>query len=95
MKPIQTQVRKEGNTILYFLYGHRVDFSESEFEALILGIREGGLFQYLQQERPGLISTLIGILKSQYDPETWEEMEPISEHILEQSILDVKEALGY
>lgn len=94
MKPIQTQVRKEGSNILYFLYGHRIDFSESEFTDLITGIREKGLFTWLEHERPGLISTMVGILESQYDPDVWEEIEPIAEHILEQSMLDVKEALG-
>ena len=93
MKPIPTQARFENGQILYFLHGHRIDFSVSEFEELIIGIRDFGLFTYLEKERPGLVMALTDILKQQFIGEDWDEIKEEAEYILEQSIFDAGEIL--
>ena len=58
---------------MWILFGNRIEFGLSEFQELQQGIRDSGLYAYIERERPSLRNHLETILyQSLPDYEDWE-----------------------
>jgi hypothetical protein len=88
----QNRGRREGDQIVWLLFNHRIEFIDTEFEEILHAIRNGGLFAYLDRERPALRSRLTDILSRELPegifPSALEE-----EFYLEQCILGLGDRL--
>ncbi|HBS05433.1 MAG TPA: hypothetical protein DEA96_10735 [Leptospiraceae bacterium] len=92
MRKLQSQGRREGDQVIWFLFGNRIEFGLSEFQELQQGIRDNGLFAFIERERPSLRNHLETILyQSLPDYEDWEN--PDLEHVLEQCLIDLKDRI--
>ncbi|MBU42493.1 MAG: hypothetical protein CMN76_04690 [Spirochaetaceae bacterium] len=92
MRKLQSQGRKEGEQVVWILFGNRIEFGLSEFQELQQGIRDSGLYAYIERERPSLRNHLETILyQSLPDYEDWEN--PDLEHVLEQCLIDLKDRI--
>ena len=92
MRKLQSQGRKEGEQVVWILFGNRIEFGLSEFQELQRGIRDSGLYAYIERERPSLRNHLETILyQSLPDYEDWEN--PDLEHVLEQCLIDLKDRI--
>ena len=90
MRKLKSQGRREGDQIIWLLFGNRIEFSVSEFAELQQGIRDAGLYAYIERERPSLRNNLETILyQSLPDYEDWEA--PDIESVLEQCLIDLKD----
>ncbi len=77
---------------MWILFGNRIEFGLSEFQELQQGIRDSGLYAYIERERPSLRNHLETILyQSLPDYEDWEN--PDLEHVLEQCLIDLKDRI--
>jgi len=77
---------------VWILFGNRIEFGLSEFQELQQGIRDSGLYAYIERERPSLRNHLETILyQSLPDYEDWEN--PDLEHVLEQCLIDLKDRI--
>ncbi|MDH5654826.1 MAG: hypothetical protein OEZ34_02890 [Spirochaetia bacterium] len=93
MRDFISRVQNSGPQILWFLNGHRMDFSKEEYREMISEIRRRGLFPYLSDERPALLQRLHGIVDD-YNQTAEEPVEdPEREFILEQMIFDLQSKL--
>ena len=92
MRKLESQGRKEGEQVVWILFGNRIEFGLSEFQELQQGIRDSGLYAYIERERPSLRNHLETILyQSLPDYEDWEN--PDLEHVLEQCLIDLKDRI--
>ncbi|MBI38062.1 MAG: hypothetical protein CMF59_00560 [Leptospiraceae bacterium] len=92
MRKLQSQGRREGDQVIWILFGNRIEFGYSEFQELQQGIRDNGLYSYIERERPSLRNHLETILyQSLPDYEDWEN--PDLEHVLEQCLIDLKDRI--
>ncbi len=92
MIPLQNRGRREGDQVIWLFFNHRLEFLESEFDEMIYAIRNGGLFPYLDRERPALRSRLNVILSDEL-PEGIFETPAEEEFYLEQCILGLGDRL--
>ena len=77
---------------MWILFGNRIEFGLSEFQELQQGIRDSGLYAYIERERPSLRNHLETILyQSLPDYGDWEN--PDLEHVLEQCLIDLKDRI--
>lgn len=84
---LHSRGHRSGDAVLWQLNNHLFEFTAGEFLDIIQGIRETGLFQFLNNERPALRDQLISIGRD-LDPEAEEDE---LEHKFEQCLLDLKE----
>ena len=87
MKRLQSRGKEIHGQILWKLEGLELDFSLAEFQDLVEGVKEGGLFEYLRQERPALLlqlETLCEDLRIEREDR---------ETLLEQSLFDLRDIL--
>lgn len=95
MKLTQSFARFSGKNIFWYLYAHRIEFTEEEFLDLVKNIKRHGLFSYLEKERPVLKEHLIAIIRSSVDASFWEGFknetakEKYIEAFLEQCLLEI------
>lgn len=86
----QNRGQREGDQIVWLLFNHRIEFVQSEFDEIIYAIRNGGLFAYLDRERPALRSRMSGILSEEL-PEGVFESAGEEEFFLEQCLLGLRD----
>ena len=92
MRKLQSPGRREGDQVVWLLFGNRIEFGIGEFQELQQGIRDSGLFAFIDRERPALRNHLETILyQSLPDYEDWENAD--LEHVLEQCLIDLKDRI--
>ena len=92
MRKLQSQGKREGDQVVWLLFGNRIEFGLSEFQELQQGIRDRGLFAFIERERPALRNHLETILyQALPDYEDWENTD--LEHVLEQCLIDLKDRI--
>lgn len=90
MIPLQNRGKRQGDQIVWLLFNHGIEFTEDEFDEIIYSIRQKGLFQYLNSERPALKSRLTSILETEL-PQGIFETEVDIEFYLEQCLLGLND----
>ena len=73
--------------VFWQLEEEMIDFTGDEFEALIVYLRTGRLFEYLQRHRPALRDQLLGMFQATLEEMELEENDV--EHALESRLLDL------
>lgn len=69
---IQSSGYKTEYTIIWQLQDQQLDFGLSEFAELTAFLKQGGLFDYLKENRPALLSTLHEIFRPELEQGIWE-----------------------
>ncbi|GIX42488.1 MAG: hypothetical protein KatS3mg129_2221 [Leptospiraceae bacterium] len=95
MKLTHSKSKIEKDQIQWYLYAYRIDLSKNELFDIVKNIKQIGLFNYLDKERPALKSQLISILENSVEQDFWENIDPkiskekYMESFLEQCLLDI------
>ena len=88
MPSIQTRGFIEDDTIYWELEGNQIEFTLQEFEELIQGQVETGLFNFLRNVRPALLDWIFSIYRETMESD---EEEKELEYILEQCLFGLEQ----
>ena len=86
MIPLQNRGERENGQIVWLLFNHRIEFGIPEFRDILFTIRNGGLFVWIDRERPALRSHIEKIIKEELASGTFDSDNEV-EFYLEQCLL--------
>jgi hypothetical protein len=101
MKLTNSKAKIEKDQIQWYLYSYRIDLTKEELFEMIKNIKQMGLFNYLDKERPALKSQLISIIELSVESNFWDNLDQrISkskyiESFLEQCLLEIYNKIKY
>lgn len=90
MRKLHSKGFAKGETVVWLLEGHQVDFSKPELTEIISGIKEVGILSTLRNQRPSLEGTLRQIVEDAGGKGGHEELDDATlQFLLEQCLLDL------